>query len=101
MTGPVARPRSRPTETPNVDCQDYRAHQGQHRQTAAGWICLACPTPSPGSPVMEQRSAVTIWRSGKGRRWSVRVVEGATADELEQLIRLAEDAAQRIEGGRP
>jgi hypothetical protein len=48
-----------------------------------------------------QRSAVSLWRgAGRGaRRWSVRVVAGTTEAELDELVRLAERAADRLEGG--
>lgn len=50
------------------------------------------------SPSDQQHSSVTLWKSGRGRRWSVTVVDGVTAAQLEELIQLAEDAADRIEG---
>jgi hypothetical protein len=49
-------------------------------------------------PAEPQRSAVTIWRSGKGRRWSVRVVDGTTSEDLDRLVELALGAGRRIEG---
>ena len=52
------------------------------------------------SPSEPQRSTVTVWRTGKSRRYSVRAVEGVTREQLDALVDLALAAERRI-AGRP
>lgn len=56
--------------------------------------------PRPKTRPEPHRSAVTLWRSGRALPWTVRVCEGTSAEELERLVQLAQQAAARLEGKR-
>jgi hypothetical protein len=63
-------------------------------------------TPTQESAAPWARSSVTLWSGPRGRRmWSIRVVDGTTAQELAEIVGMALDAAERLrtgaEGGAP
>lgn len=59
------------------------------------------PSPAPPEPA---RSRVSLWRNAAGKpKWSISIVAGTTEAEVDELVRLARHAEDRLndpESGR-
>jgi hypothetical protein len=53
----------------------------------------------PESSTRIDRSSVTLWRAGRLPRWSIRVVDGASHEELGDLVAIALEADRLLRTG--